>query len=84
MTERACTSGDFAEWRFEDGGRGPVLECHRYPPVQQLADELLPAPTDSPELIEERSNVVESILEVSRYPKVRAEDWCGEYLDRYR
>ena len=58
-----------------------VLECHRFPPMTEYPElvdidrpDLAP-----PDLLAEREEAVEIVANVHRFPRVRSDDWCGEW-----
>ena len=64
-------------------GGGPVLECHRYPPQAGYDYDTEVADADA-ELLAAAAAVEDEVAvlhEVTphRFPRVRSDDWCGEW-----
>lgn len=63
------------------GNDDMVLECRRFPPISEFPD-LVPIdhPEDAPpDLLAEQERLTEVVANVHRFPRVRADDWCGEW-----
>lgn len=78
MPERSCSTCDFIEIRVDRDI--PLFECRRYPPL----DESM---TTHIELIQEVSEddddeCLDDTEPVRRFPRVEADDWCGEWALR--
>ena len=69
--ERRCDTCDFLDMSILD--EGPVLECHRFPPISS---------PDVPDVLPSFDDDVTTALEINllhRFPVVQSDDWCGEY-----
>jgi hypothetical protein len=74
---RSCVNCTFAAMEMDDNG--PAMECHRHPPVS-LLEPVKPLDDSDPELTAEYETLVQ-IEQPGRYPRVRVEDWCGEWKE---
>lgn len=77
MPSFSCSTCKFADIAMSDAG--PVVECHRLPPVGNPGGLEIEAVPDVPEdLVGELTETLAEI-DFPRWPRVLESDWCGEY-----
>lgn len=78
--ERTCSGCGLSEVTMLEND-DMVLECRRFPPMTEYPELVdIDNPEEAPaELLAEREEVVEIVANVHRFPRVRSDDWCGEW-----